>query len=200
MWSNAVVLHLVRHGRTAANARGLLLGRLDPPLDEVGRWQASRLAGALGPIDRVIASPLLRARETAGFLGPDVEIDDRWIELDYGELDGLPLTAIDRDTWARWVSDVDFAPPDGESMRTLADRAGLALAELGPASADAEIAVVSHVLPIKAAVAWALGVGMEVTWHLHLDQASITRIGRGLTGMVLRTYNEVAHLSGGPPR
>ena len=57
LWSNAAVLYLVRHGRTAANAAGLLLGRLDPELDEVGRWQAARLGAALGPLDRVDQQP-----------------------------------------------------------------------------------------------------------------------------------------------
>jgi broad specificity phosphatase PhoE len=58
---------------------------------------------------------------------------------------------------------------------------------------------VSHVLPIKAGVAWALGVGVEAAWRLHLDQASITRITVGPTGPVVRTYNDIAHLAGGPP-
>ena len=69
MWSNASVLYLVRHGRTAANAAGLLLGRLDPGLDEVGRWQVGQLPAAVGALDRVIASPLSRTRETAAVLG-----------------------------------------------------------------------------------------------------------------------------------
>ena len=51
-------LIVVRHGRTEANARGLLLGRLDVDLDEVGRRQAKELAATVGPVDRVISSPL----------------------------------------------------------------------------------------------------------------------------------------------
>ena len=58
-------LVIVRHGRTEANAHGLLLGRLDVELDPVGRAQAERLAAATGPVDRVIASPLQRTRQTA---------------------------------------------------------------------------------------------------------------------------------------
>ena len=59
---------------------------------------------------------------------------------------------------------------------------------------DRTVVVVSHVSPIKAAVAWALGVGPEVAWRSHLDPASITRIAIGPAGPVLRTFNEVAHL------
>ena len=59
------MLIIVRHGRTAANASGLLLGRADPELDELGRRQAAAVAAALPPVDRVVASPLRRAQETA---------------------------------------------------------------------------------------------------------------------------------------
>jgi len=43
---------------------------------------------------------------------------------------------------------------------------------------------------IKAAVAWALGVGDEVAWRLHLATASVTRIGWGAGGPVLHRFNE----------
>ena len=64
------------------------------------RWRA------LVPADaRVIASPLLRTRETAGAFGRPVEVDERWIELDYGELDGLPLRDVPADLWRAWRAD-----------------------------------------------------------------------------------------------
>jgi broad specificity phosphatase PhoE len=193
--SNALVLSLVRHGRTQANAAGLLLGRLDPGLDETGRWQASKLPAALGEVDRIIASPLTRTRETAATIGEPVEIDERVIELDYGGLDGRPLDEIPPEIWARWRHDVDFAPDGGETLRTLSLRVSTALDELVDDARDRHVVVVSHVLPIKAGVAWALGVGVEAAWRLHLDQASITRITIGPTGPVVRTYNDIAHLS-----
>ena len=59
------MLLLVRHGRTDANAQGLLLGRLDPPLSDEGRAQAAALAARIPRDARVIASPLLRTRQTA---------------------------------------------------------------------------------------------------------------------------------------
>ena len=88
------MLLLVRHGRTDANAQGLLLGRADPPLSEEGRAQAAALAAKIPEGARVIASPLLRTRQTAEAFGRPVELDERWIELDYGELDGLPLRDV----------------------------------------------------------------------------------------------------------
>jgi len=82
------MLILLRHGQTEANAQGLLQGRIDPDLDDVGRRQAVAAAQWLGPVDRVISSPLVRARQTAAVLtgsSNDVEIDERFIELNYGE-------------------------------------------------------------------------------------------------------------------
>ena len=52
--------------------------------------------------------------------------------------------------------------------------------------------IVSHVTPIKAAVAWALGVGGAIAWRLHLQTASVTRIGWGNDVPVLHGFNEVA--------
>ncbi len=107
MWSTAFVLVLVRHGRTAANAQGLLQGRLDLPLDELGHAQAAELAKALGRPSRVVSSPLRRSRQTAEALGVEVELDERWTELDYGDLDGLPVE-LDR---VRGVGPLAERPP-----------------------------------------------------------------------------------------
>jgi broad specificity phosphatase PhoE len=65
--------------------------------------------------------------------------------------------------------------------------------------ADGDVVVVTHVSPIKAALAWALGVGEEVAWRTFVAPASITRIGFGPRGPVLHSFNEVAHLAT-PPR
>ncbi len=54
--------------------------------------------------------------------------------------------------------------------------------------------VVSHVSPVKAAVGWALDVGPEVAWRTFVAPGSITRLGVGPTGPVLRGFNETAHL------
>jgi broad specificity phosphatase PhoE len=196
------VLVLVRHGRTAANAQGLIQGRLDHPLDEVGLAQAAEVAKVLGHPSRVISSPLRRARETAEALSGEIEIDERWIELDYGEYDGCPVTSVGSEVWARWRDDAAYVPAGGESLTTMAARVVSACESLRDAAAAADIVVVSHVSPIKTAVAWALGAGAEVGWRSHLDQASITRISFGPRGPVLRSFNETGHLSAalGPPQ
>ncbi len=189
-------LIVVRHGRTEANARGLLLGSLDVDLDEVGRRQAKELAATVGPVDRVISSPLARARQTAAAFEQPVEIDDRFIELDYGEYDGLALADVPAAVWSAWRSDVTFAPPGGESLQDLGVRVRAALDDLAAQAAGEEtVVVVTHVSPIKAAVGWALGTGDDVTWRLYVAPASLSRVEVTDGRTVMRSFNEVAHLT-----
>ena len=197
-------LILVRHGRTEANASGLLLGRLDPDLDELGREQATALAGAVeqlgSPIGAVVSSPLKRALQTASAFETSIEVDDRFVELDYGELDGVPITDVPSELWALWRSDIHFAPPGGESLAHLGTRVRDACEDWASRGIDGSVVVVSHVSPIKAAVAWALGGGDEMGWRTRLDPASITHIATevGPRGVhpVLRSFNERNHLAG----
>jgi broad specificity phosphatase PhoE len=188
------VLYVVRHGRTSVNARGLLLGHADPPLDETGRRQAAAIAQAIATPARVIASPLRRAQETAAAFGVPVETDDRWIELDYGEWDGTPLVEVPVETWAAWRADTSFRPPGGETLLELGERVRAACASLAQAASNESIVVVSHVSPIKAAVAWALGAGDELAWRLFVAPGSITRVELREGRSVLAAFNETAHL------
>lgn len=192
---------LLRHGRTPANAQGLLQGRLDPALDELGRRQATAAAEAIGPVDRLIASPLLRAQQTAAAFGPDIEIetDARFIEINYGDWEGKRTRDVSPETWARWRSDLDFRPPSGESLREVGARVRSALDELASAAAESTVLVVSHVSPIKAAVAWGLGVDDSTTWRTYLGQASICRIATAGGTSRLIEFNVTAHLDGLDP-
>ena len=191
------VLILVRHGRTGFNASGRLIGRLDPPLDEVSLTQAAAIGEALKGVDRVISSPLRRALETAEYIGAPVEVDDRWIEVDYGAYDGVELgTPAATELWERWRVDTAFVPLGGESLVQMGERVAAAMQELVKEAGETDIAVVSHVSPIKAAVCWALGTDARATWRMQLSLASVTRVGsRPDGGAYLLSYNETAHLA-----
>jgi broad specificity phosphatase PhoE len=188
------MLILARHGRTAANAQGLLQGRMDLPLDEVGQEQARKIAVALAAVDVVISSPLLRAVETAEALGKTIEIDDRWIEMDFGNLDGQRRQDIDPSIWIRLQRDVHYQPEGGESLANMMLRVTPALDELLARSEHETIAVFSHVMPIKAAFSHVLHIGMETAPRTYLDQASLTRMTMTPFGAVLHSFNETGHL------
>ncbi len=184
------MLYLVRHGRTDANARGLLQGRLDPPLDEVGRAQAVAIARMIGHVDEVVASPLVRAKETAEYFGKPVTLDERWLELSYGELEGTPASEVSGDVWRQWRDDPNFSTEGGESFGDLDIRVRDACNELIVRIGNRNVVVVSHVSPIKAAVAWALNAPLGIMFHCHLSQASLCQIGIGQFGPLLHSFNE----------
>ena len=144
------MLHVVRHGRTEVNASGKLLGRSDPGLDQTGRKQAEDLANRLGGVDLVISSPLKRTMETASYISDTVKTDPRWLELDYGELEGRSIESIDVEIWENWRSDVNWAPEGGESLSALGVRVAEACEDIVEISKDREVVVVTHVSPIKA--------------------------------------------------
>jgi broad specificity phosphatase PhoE len=190
-------LVFVRHGQTDANRNGVLLGRLDPPLNDAGREQATAVAARVSRLEpvRVMTSPLVRAVETAEIVASacarrEIEVDARLIEVDYGEYDGLPLGELPEDLVWKWRNEADFAPPGGESLASVGKRMGEYTREVLDTLADGPVAAVSHVSPIKAAVLWALGLPDLYAWRLRLDNASVTRLAPGPDGPVLLSFNE----------
>ena len=193
------MLILVRHGESVANAQGLLLGRTDAELTETGRAQATAVPTLFErPVVEVRSSPLSRAVDTAELLGLGVPVaDERWIEVDYGEFECQPLGDIPADVWRKWQRDRDFRPVDGETLAEVDARIAGACEELfakdgsGARRADGDVVIVSHVTPIKAAVAWALGTP-DLYWRLYLRTASVTRISWNRDAPILHGFNEVA--------
>lgn len=199
------MLVLIRHGQSTGNAAGLLLGQSDLPLTELGREQAVAAGGllsSLGPVHRLFTSPLSRAVETAALLGTALgaESDPRWIEVDYGEHEGRPLGEVPADVWVRWRADPSFRPAGGETLTEVQRRVAVACEELfavdgeGARDPGGHVVVVSHVSPIKAAVSWALAADATLAWRLYLATGSMTTIGWGSSGPVLRSFNEIPRL------
>ncbi len=193
----------VRHGQTGPNVDGRLLGRSDPPLTDVGRAQAERLAARLAaeqPV-AVLTSPLRRAVTTAQIIaeaaGASVTIEDRLVELDYGDWDGRRVDELPAGSFDTWRDDVGFRPPGGESLGDVRARVVSLGTELfasgGPADRGVVVAV-SHVSPIKAAVTWALQTTDDLAWRMHLSVASITRIGSRDGVPYLLSFNDTSHL------
>jgi probable phosphoglycerate mutase len=188
------MLFLVRHGRTAVNVGNKLQGRIDHPLDEVGRQQAVEIASVLKGIDRVISSPLIRAKQTADAFGLPVEVDPRFIELDYGDFDGMLQKDVPALTWKEWRRDNHFRPPNGETLIELDLRVREALSELIDEARNKNLVIVSHVSPIKAAIAWTIGTDVGSCWRMLLDRASISRIEITENGPSMRGFNDTSHL------
>jgi broad specificity phosphatase PhoE len=142
--ADCTLVYLVRHGQTPLNESGVLRGLLDPPLDEAGHLQAGRLGAVLGPRmpSVVVASPLLRARQTAQPVadraGRDVTTDGRLLDRDYGQWTGSNREAV----VAQWGS-VDDAP-GVEPLPVVRERAVRGLTDIAQRSRGGTAVVVSH--------------------------------------------------------
>ena len=140
-------LLVVRHGQSEWNAIGRWQGRADPPLTDEGRRQAAEAAKVLGTFDAVVASPLVRAVETASVLaghlgiGP-VLIDSDLMERDAGEWQGLTRTQIESG-WPDFLGS-GRRPPGYETDQDMVTRVRAALDRVSDQVGDGDVLVVSH--------------------------------------------------------
>ena len=190
------MLLLVRHGETDANRDGRYLGRADVPLNARGRAQAASLAAVLPAPDVVVSSPLLRARQTADALATAFTVDERWTELDYGPLDQQKIGDAPADVMERWRDDPEFAPPGVETFSALSARVRQACDDLAAMAESSVVMVVTHVSPIKAAVAWTMGDSGSLAGRLFVEDAGVTRVDIVGGRPVLRWFNRFGHQPG----
>lgn len=185
------VIHVIRHGRTVLNAQGRFRGRHDVPLDQQGHVEAERIASALAarPISLIVASPLLRARETAEpiakITGLQVDIDADLIDLDHGSWEALTAdeaAADDAAAYERWRSDPRSSqPPGGEPVARVEERIFRAVDRWSAVRSGTEVALVTHEIPIRLLVSRIRGIDGSGVWEIPLATGSVTRL-RGLAG------------------
>ncbi|MBD8077758.1 histidine phosphatase family protein [Cellulosimicrobium arenosum] len=186
---------LVRHGRTTANAGGILAGRAGGVrLDAVGRGQALRTAERMAgvPLDRVVTSPLERCRQTARILlehqadTPASTTDQGITECDYGQWQGRSLKDLAAEPLWKVVQTQPSAAtfPGGESLAAMQARSVAAIrrhdaevdAQHGP---GAIWAAVSHGDVIKSVLADALGMHLDLFQRISVGPASVSIVRYG---------------------
>ncbi|MGW3688536.1 histidine phosphatase family protein [Streptomyces sp. NPDC005125] len=184
-------LILVRHGRSTANTAGVLAGRTPGvALDERGAAQAAELPGRLASLTlaAVVSSPLQRCRETMQPLldarpGLPLHTEERISECDYGDWSGRKLAELTDEPLMAVVQQHPSAAafPGGESMRAMQARAVDAVrdwnarieAEHGDGAA---YVMCSHGDIIKALVADALGMHLDLFQRIQAEPCSVTAI------------------------
>ena len=182
-------LVVVRHGETEWSAAGRHTSQTDLPLLPAGRERARALSAVLDPalFDRVLCSPLLRARETcalAGFDDARVEITEDLREWDYGEYEGLTTPQIRerRPGWSLWSDGC----PQGETPVMVGQRADHLIDGLGEGSAIAFAH--GHILRVVAA-RW-IGLGPEAGALLALSPATVSVLGHERDQRVIEAWNQ----------
>ena len=176
---------LVRHGLTAMTGPVLAGWTPGVHLDERGQGQAKALGERLAdvPVTAIVSSPLERCQETAAAMaaGRDisVETDDRLGECQYGDWTGQEIKKLMKDPLWKVVQAHPSAAafPGGEALRDTQARAVNAVrdhnARLGE---DATWVAVSHGDVIKALVADALGMHLDLFQRIQVDPCSLTVI------------------------
>lgn len=154
-----------------------------------------------------MTSPLSRTRVTAELIagafaerlgrGGEVELDEALVELDYGSLEGRRMADIDPGQLTSWRHDPSWRPAGGETLTELHRRVGRWCEAMTETASGADVIAVSHVSPIKAAAAWAIGGGPELAWKMTLRIASISRISTSPRSLV--SFGETGHLGVGGP-
>jgi len=200
------LVYLIRHGETRLNREQTFRGRLDVPLNERGLAQAQaagrRLAHA--GLSAIYTSPLARARETADAIARSVDLqavaDDAFIDMDFGEWEGLTLEAVAGrypEHYRTWATSPEAARvPGGETLADVLERASAGLVALAERHRDEAVAVVSHRVVLKLLMAWALGLDERAFWRVRQDTACINHIELAGGRTTVCTLNDTCHLQG----
>jgi len=204
---------LARHGRTVANADGVLAGRSKGiHLDDVGIRQAEEAARRMGGLTlaAAVTSPLERCTATAKILlrgtGVRARVDRGITECDYGEWTGRPMKELMKEELWKAVqahpAGVRF--PGGEAMAEMSARAIRAVrawdARVAEASGDDAVwLAVAHGDVIKSVLADALGVHLDAFQRIVVDPASLSVVRytphRSYVLAMNTTEGSLAHLA-----
>jgi broad specificity phosphatase PhoE len=176
--SDDAQLWLLRHGETEWSASGQHTGRTDVPLTEHGREQAVAMRSLLDGVRPalVLCSPSARARDTAHLAGfDDVQIDDRLVEWDYGDYEGLTTEQIrERDPqWDLFTHGV----PNGETAAQVSARADEVLTRAVEALPDGPVVLVGHGHFSRSLAARWIGLPVTGGAHLMLSTAAPSLLG-----------------------
>ena len=201
---------LVRHGVTESTVAKRFSGSggEDLPLSSLGVQQAKAAGVEIrqrGGADVVVASPLLRTRQTAAHIAAEIDIspDDIVIvedlrEAAFGEWDGMTFAEVaekDGDALAAWLGDPHAAPPGGESFAAVHERIENAMVHLLEHFPGQRIVVVSHVTPVKCVFLHAIEGSLDALFRIELPPASITTVSWYEDGNVnVRGIAETTHL------
>lgn len=173
----AAQIAVVRHGQTEWSLNGRHTGTTDIPLTDEGRAEARASAPLVQamPIDRIVCSPLQRARETCALLdlGLEPTIDPDLVEWNYGVYEGITTKEI-RETvpdWTVWFGGC----PDGETPEQVAARVDRVIATAREAGGTTLVVAHGHVLRVLTA-RW-LGLAPQDGRFFRLDTATVSLLG-----------------------
>ena len=195
----------IRHGETAWNVDTRIQGHLDIPLNDIGQWQAQRLARALAasdPIHAIYSSDLLRAHDTAraiaGATGAPLATHPGLRERCFGIFEGktyVEIEAIWPEESMRWRQrDPHWAPQGGESLVQVRERIALTLNELAARHLGQQIVLVAHGGVLDQLYRAATGQDLQAPRTWQLTNTAINRLLWTPQGLSLVGWADTLHL------
>ncbi len=202
---NATRIIAIRHGETDWNVDSRVQGHLDIPLNETGRWQASRVAQALSgeSISAIYASDLLRAWDTARAIseatGRVLQAHTGLRERGFGVLQGKTHAEIEThwpEQSLRWRQrDPHWAPHGGESLVAVRERITRSASELAVRHPGEQIVLVAHGGVLDALYRVATGHDLQAPRTWSLGNAAINRLlWTPADGLTLIDWSDTRHL------
>ncbi|MEC4749291.1 alpha-ribazole phosphatase [Methylomicrobium sp. Wu6] len=171
-------IYLIRHTRTGTEA-GLCYGESDVALAESFADDLQTLRQKLPelPADcRVFSSPLTRCLQLAETLSTNVTADERLLELNFGDWEGLRFNEIEADLLKEWTANfVEIAPPEGESFTDLYERLGDFWRDILQQSHE-QVLIVTHAGAIRALLARVLTLPLANAFQLRIDPGSVHKL------------------------
>ncbi|MBD1877003.1 histidine phosphatase family protein [Nodosilinea sp. FACHB-131] len=200
---NLPKLLLIRHGQTALNVEGRVHSQQDSAgLDEIGRWQASRLVEVCRGygVRSLLSSPEARALETAQIVGDalvvPLQCSEALCERNWGQWSGEPWQQIHERLKSMSLEErFTFVPPGGESWQQMEQRL-MGCVEVWRGVSES-IAVVAHGGLLRALIPLLLNEPRESSFRYDLDNASVSVFGVAAEGFEVMGLNDVGHLEGG---
>lgn len=178
------MLYIIRHGKTDMNAKMLMQGRSDQPLNDAGIGQAEEAADRFAEmgveIDKVYSSPLGRAVRTAEIIAPDAErvIDERLIEMDYGPYEGMDLRDPAPEVMDFFEDFVNVPAPDGmEPLSDVTARMGSFLEDIREEAAEKNILISTHAIAMKGALEYLTPDSHGSYWAKNIGNCDIYAAG-----------------------
>ena len=194
----------IRHGETAWNVDTRIQGHLDIALNEVGQWQARRVAQALADdtVDAVYASDLLRAWQTAQAIAevaacpltPHTGLRERG----FGEFEGRTYAEIEAlwpDLSRQWRQrEPHWVPPGGESLVAVRERVQRTASSLAARHIGGQIVLVAHGGVMDMLYRLATGQDLQAPRAWQLGNAAINRLLWTPEGFTLVGWADTSHL------
>lgn len=204
-------LWLVRHAQSTWNAEHRLQGKADPPLTDLGRRQAARIAHRLTAVkpEAIYTSPLQRTSLTAQRIGQQLEIepieDARLKEIGVGVASGKRWEEITQ-SWPHLAQISERGDltlpyiPGAESMEAFGRRVAQSFADIQARHEQGNIVIVSHGGVFRAYLGQLMDVQEGYTPVLHFSNASLTLVVMHALGWTeVRFVNDISHLRNGHP-